>query len=322
VDRRAFLATLTGSLLAAPLAAEGQPAGKVYRIGMLGTGRNPQMEDLLWQGLRELGWIEGQNFVVERRYSEGRNDRHPAHAAELVRLQPDLIITVGTPATLAAKAATTTIPIVFLVVGDPVGSGLVSSLAQPGGNITGTGNAGPQLLGKHLELLKEAVPSLSRVGILINPAFHVASRPVVEAAARGLGLTLIYVEVRTPEDIDGAFAEISREKLGTVLILPQPLAFAHRARLAQLALAHRVVTMVGWREAAEAGALMAYSDPIVRHLRRAPYYIDRILRGAKPADLPVELPTKFELTINLKTAKALGLTIPPSLLQRADQVIE
>jgi putative ABC transport system substrate-binding protein len=280
------------------------------------------MEDLLWQGLRELGWIEGQNFVVERRYSEGRNDRHPAHAAELVRLQPDLIITVGTPATLAAKAATTTIPIVFLVVGDPVGSGLVSSLAQPGGNITGTGNAGPQLLGKHLELLKEAVPSLSRVGILINPAFHVASRPVVEAAARGLGLTLIYVEVRTPEDIDGAFAEISREKLGTVLILPQPLAFAHRARLAQLALAHRVVTMVGWREAAEAGALMAYSDPIVRHLRRAPYYIDRILRGAKPADLPVELPTKFELTINLKTAKALGLTIPPSLLQRADQVIE
>jgi putative ABC transport system substrate-binding protein len=242
----------------------------------------------------------------------------------LVRLQPDLIITVGTPATLAAKEATTTIPVVFVTVADPVGSGLVSSLARPGGNITGLGNSGVQLLAKHLELLKEAVPSLSRVGVLINSAFsfHVAARPVVEAAARSLGLTLIYVEVRTPEDIDGAFAEISREKLGTVLILPQPLAFGYRARLAQLALAHRVVTMVGWREAAEAGALMAYSDPIVEHLRRAPYYIDRILRGAKPADLPVELPTKFVLVINLKTAKALGLTIPPSLLQRADQVIE
>jgi putative ABC transport system substrate-binding protein len=291
---------------------------------MLWNVRNPQMEDVLRQGLRALGWVEGQNFIFERRYSEGRDDRHAALAAELVRLQPDLIITAGTPAALAAKAATTTIPIVFLVVADPVGSGLVSSLAQPGGNMTGTGNAGPQLLGKHLELLKEAVPSLSRVGVLINSAFsfHVAARPVVEAGARSLGLTLIHVELRTPEDIDGAFAEISREKLGTVLILPQPLAFVHRARLAQLALAHRVVTMVGWREAAEAGALMAYSDPIVEHLRRAPSYIDRILRGAKPANLPVELPTKFELVINLKTAKALGLTIPPSLLQRADQVIE
>ena len=324
MDRRAFISTLAGSLLAAPLAAQAQQAGKVYRIGMLWTTPNPQMEDVLRQGLRELGWVEGQNVVFERRYSEGRNERHPAHAAELVRLQPDLIITVGTPATLAAKEAATTIPIVFQTVADPVGSGLVSSLAQPGGNITGTANAGPQLLRKHLELLKETVPSLSRVGVLINPAFsfHVAARPVVEAAALSLGLTLIYVEVRTPEDIDGAFAEISRAKLGTVLSLPQPLAFGHRARLAQLALAHRVVTVVGWREAAEAGVLMAYSDPIVRHVRRAPYYIDRILRGAKPADLSVELPTKFELVINLRTAKALGLTIPPSLLQRADQVIE
>jgi putative ABC transport system substrate-binding protein len=324
VDRRSFIGTLAAGLLAAPLAAEAQQTGKIYRIGFLANTPNARLEDVMWQGLRERGWAEGQNFILERRYSEGRNDRHPALAAELVRLQPDLIIIVGTPAALAAKEATTTIPVVFVTVADPVGSGLVSSLAKPGGNITGTGNAGPQLLGKHLELLKEAIPSLSRVGVLINSAFsfHVAGRPVVEAAARSLGLTLTYVEVRTPEDIDGAFAEISREKLGTVLILPQPLAFGHRARLAHLALAHRVVTMVTWREAAEAGALMAYADPVVRHVRRAPYYIDRILRGAKPADLPVELPTKFELTINLKTAKALGLTIPPSLLQRADQVIE
>jgi putative ABC transport system substrate-binding protein len=323
VDRRRFLATSLASALAAPVAAGAQQPGKVYRIGALLTTPNP-LEDVLWQGLRELGWVEGQNFILERRYAEGRNERHAAHAAELLRLQPDLIIAVGTPATLAAKEATTTIPVVFVTVGDPVGSGLVKSLAQPGGNITGTANAGPQLIGKNLELLKEAVPSLSRVGVLINSpfSFHVAARPVVEAAAQNLDLRLTYVEVRRPEDIDGAFAEIAREKLGAVLILAQPLAFGHRARLAQLALAHRVATVVGWREAAEAGALMAYSDPNVRHLRRAPYYIDRILRGAKPADLPVEEPTRFELTINLKTARALGLTIPPSLLARADQVIE
>ena len=323
MDRRTFLAG-AAALLAAPLAAEAQQAGKVYRIVGLWTDPSPQMEDVLWQGLRELGWVEGQNFIFERRYSEGRNERHAAHAAELVRLRPDLIIAVGTPAALAAKEATTTIPVVFILVADPVGSGLVRSLARPGGNITGLAGSGPDILGKHVGLLKEAIPSLSRVGVLINSAFsfHVEARPVVEAAAQNLGLRLTYVEVQTPQDIDGAFAEISRQKLGTVLIPPQPLAFAQRARLAQLALAHRVVTMVSWREAVEAGALMGYSTPIVEFVRREPYYIDRILRGARPADLPVEQPTKFELTINLKTAKALGLTIPQSLLLRADQVIE
>ena len=324
MDRRTFLATLSGGLLAAPLGSEAQTAGRVYRVGILGNTPNPPMESVLREGLRELGWVEGQNLVFERRYSEGRNERHPALAAELVRLQPHIIMTSGTSATLAAKAATTTIPIVFISVGDPVGSGLIRSLARPGGNITGISNTGPEVLGKHLELLKEAIPSLSRVGVLINPAFsfHLAVRPVVEAAAQSLALRLIYVEARNPEDIDGAFAKISREKLSTVLVLPQPLSFAHGARLAQLALAHRVATMVGFREAAEAGALMAYSDPTVRHLRRAPDYIDRILRGAKPAELPVDQATELELVINLKTAKALGLTIPPSLLQRADQVIE
>ena len=325
LNRRAFLSALSGSLLAAPLAAEGQQTGKVYRVGWLGiTPPNPSMESVLRDGLRERGWVEGQNLVFERRYSEGRNDRHPALAAELVRLKPDLIVTAGTAATFAAKAATTTIPIVFIAVGDPVGSGLVGSLARPGGNITGISNIGPQAAGKYLELLKEAVPSLSRVGVLINSpfSFHISARPVLEEAAQRLALTLVYVEARTPEHLDGAFAEISREKLGTVLVLPQPLTFVHGARLAQLALAHGVVTMVGFREAVEAGALMAYSDPIVRHMRRVPDYIDRILRGAKPAELPVDRATEVELTINLKTAKALGLTIPPALLQRADQVIE
>jgi putative ABC transport system substrate-binding protein len=312
------------SILTLVAASEAQQTGKVYRIVGLWTNPTPQMEDVLWQGLRERGWIEGQNFVFERRYAEGRNERHAAHAAELVRLQPDLIIAVGTPAALAAKEATATIPIVFVLVADPVGAGLVKSLARPGGNITGIAGTGPEVLGKHLQLLKEAIPSLSRVGVLINSAFsfHIAGRPVVETAAQSLGLGLTYVEVRTPEDLDGAFAEISREGLGAVLILPQPLAYTHRARLAQVALAHRVATMVGWREAVEAGALMAYSAPIVEFIRREPYFIDRILRGAKPADLPVEQPTKFELTINLKTARALGLAIPLPLMQRADRVIE
>jgi putative ABC transport system substrate-binding protein len=323
MDRRAFI---VGGLsaLAASRAAEAQQAGKVYRIGMLWNTPNPPMEDVLQQGLRELGWVEGQNFVFERRYSEGRNDRHPALAAELVRLQSDLIITAGTPAAFAAKAATPTIPIVFVTVGDPVGSGLVESLARPGGNLTGLGSIGPGLSGKQLELLKEAIPPLSRVAVFINSAFslHAIIRLEVEAAGRSLGLALTYVEVRTPDDVDGAFATIAREKLSAVHVLGQPMWFVLRARLGKLALDHRVATMVPWREAAEVGALIAYSEPIVEHVRRVPSYVDRILKGARPADLPVEQPTKFELAINLKTAKALGLTIPPSLLLRADRLIE
>jgi putative tryptophan/tyrosine transport system substrate-binding protein len=321
MDRRRFLLASLAGALAAPLGARAQ---KVYRIGMLWNTPNPRMEDVLRQGLRELGWVDGQNFVFERRYSEGRDDRHPALAAELVRLQPDLIITAGTPAALAAMAATTTIPVVFGTVGDPVGSGVVDSLARPGRNLTGTGSSGPEFAGKWLELFKEAVPSLARVGVFINSAFslHAAQRPHVEAAGRSLGLALTYVEVRTPEDVDGAFAAIAREKLGAVLVLAQPMWFVLRARLAKLALDQRVATLVPWREAVEAGALISYLEAVAWHVRRVASYIDRILKGAKPADLPVEQPTEFVLTINLKTAKALGLTIPPSLLARADQVIE
>jgi putative ABC transport system substrate-binding protein len=209
MDRRLFLLTSLAGAVAAPVTVGAQQPSKVYRIVGLWTNPSPQMEDVLWQGLRDLGWVEGQNFVFEHRYAEGRNERHAAHAAKLLRLQPDLTIAVGTPATLAAKDATTTIPVVFILVADPVGSGLVRSLARPGGNITGIAATGPDLLGKHVELLKEVVPSLSRIGVLINSAFsfHVAARPVVDAAAQSLGLRLTYVEVRAPEEIDGAFVE-------------------------------------------------------------------------------------------------------------------
>ena len=324
MKRRIFLAMMSGGLLATPLAGEAQPAGKIYRIGTIWTTPTPSAEDTLRQALRELGWIEGQNFVFERRYSEGRNDRLPVLAAELVRLRPDLISTVGDSAALAAKAATTTIPVVFTAVGDPLGSGIVESLARPGRNLTGTGSSGSELAGKWLELLKEAVPSLSRVGVFINSAdpLHASERPIVETTGRRLGLALTYVEVRTPEDVDGAFAAIARENLRAVLVLGQPMLFALRARLAKLALGQRVAIMVPWRQAVEEGALISYLEALDWHLRRVAYYIDRILKGAKPADLPVERPTEFLLTINLKTAKALGLTIPPSVLARADQVIE
>ena len=324
MDRRAFLAG-AAALLAAPLAAEAQQVRKVYRIGMLWNTPTPPMEEVLRQGLRELGWIEGQNFLFERRYSEGRNDRHPALAAELVRLHLDLIITAGSPATLAAKAATTTIPVVFQAVTDPVGQGLVESLGRPGRNLTGTAaGAGPELGAKYLQLLKEALPSLSRVGIFINSTFslHANTRPHLDEAGRRLGLALTYVEVRTPEEIDGAFATAAREKLPAIIVLGEVMWFVFRARVAKLALDNRVAMMVPFREAVETGALISYFDPTVWHVRRIPFYIDRILKGAKPADLPIEQPTEFALTINLKTAKALGLTIPPSLLQRADQVIE
>ena len=324
MDRRRFVLSSLAGVLAAPLGAEAQQAGKIYRIGRIWNTPNPSAEDTLRQALRERGWIEGQNFVFERRYSEGRNDRLPVLAAELVRLRPDLISTVGDSAALAAKAATTTIPVVFTAVGDPLGSGIVESLARPGRNLTGTGSSGSELAGKWLDLFKEAVPSLSRVGVFINSAdpLHASERPIVEMTGRRLGLALTYVEVRTPEDVDGAFAAIARENLRAVLVLGQPLLFARRARLAKLALDQRVATMVPWRQAVEEGALISYLEALDWHLRRVAYCIDRILKGAKPADLPVERPTEFLLTINLKTAKALGLTIPPSLLARADQVIE
>ena len=320
--------TLAILLLCTPLASVAQsPGGKVHRIGILGNVQPPLASDEVFRaGLRERGWVEGQNILIVRRYSEGRNERFAGLAAELVQLNVDLLVTSGTPATAAAKQATTTIPVVFAFVGDPVASGFVTSLARPGGNLTGLGGSSSGgVHGKMVQLLKEALPQISGVAVFVNPSFSLhttAYVPEVEAAARQLGVSLKQVAVRTPDDLDGAFAAITRDKLSALVILGQPFMFVARAKGAKLALDHRVATMIWWREAAEAGVLMSYGDLNIDSIRRLPHYIDRVLRGTKPADLPVEQPTKFYLTINARTAKVLGLTIPQSLLLQADHVLE
>jgi putative tryptophan/tyrosine transport system substrate-binding protein len=323
MNRRRFLLTSLAASVAAPLATEAQQIGKLHRIGLLGNAPEPAAK-AYDTGLRERGWLEGQNFVWERRFSEGRNERFPSLAADLLQAKPDVIITVGTAPTVAAKAATTTVPIVFHAVGDPVGSGVVVSLSRPGGNATGLGGFGPGLHGKMLELLKEAVPRASRVGMLVNPSFalHTTYRREVEAAANRLIVSLLPVDIEGPDQLDRAFATAVKEKLDGLVILGHPMMFVFRERIARLALDHRMPAIIVFSEAVDAGLLMSYGDRRVQQLLRVSYYVDRILRGAKPADLPVELTTQFYLHVNLKTAKALGLTIPPSLLLRADQVIE
>ena len=325
--RRAFLGTLTG-LLAAPLAAEGQEAKKVYRIGYLSASspetQEPVVQALL-RGLIGRGWIEGQNLMVERRSAEGKNERLPALAAELVQRKVDVIVAVADAAALAAKETTKSVPVVMLLVGDPVGSKLVASLARPGGNVTGmTFTPTLELLGKRLALLKEAVPHASRVAILSNPAnpSHVRELKALQAAAGPLRLQGHHLEARSPEEFAGAFTAMRRERAEALLILVDSMFTIHRTRLAELAAAYRLPTLYGIREFVVAGGLLAYGVNVVDYAEGAAVYVDRILKGAKPADLPVEQPTKFELVINLKTAKALGLTIPPSLLARADDVIQ
>ena len=304
------------------LGAQGQRALKVYRIGWLGTSH----VEVLWQafveGMRERGWIEGKNVTFERLFSEGRNDRLPALAAQLVQNKVDLIVTTGTPPSSAAKDATTTIPIVFFAVGDPVGSGLVASLARPGGNLTGASRIGPETTVKQLELLKEMVPKASRIAMFVNDRLplHAVIRTQVEPVARSLGVTLIPIQVKAPEDFDAAFATIGREKIDALLIVGEPMIGAQRERIAQLALDHRLPAISPFDLATEAGVLMSYSSSLVDEVRSVPPYVDRILKGAKPADLPVERTTRFYLLINMKTATKIGLTVPPSLLSRADQV--
>ena len=317
------------AMLASALAAEGQQAGKVWRIGYLGVSRPPTYPDpspnwtALLGGLRERGWTEGQNIVIERRYAEGRSDRAAEHAAELVALKVDVILAVAGGAFAAAKA-TRTIPVVFAAVTDPVASGLVASLARPGGNLTGFSNTGVDVSPKRLELLKAAVPGATRVAVLGNPGndLYPRMRGGVEAAGRSLGVTLSFVDVRGPAGFDGAFAAMSANRAEALLVLGDPLFFAQRTRIIELATKHRLPAMYEFRRYAEAGGFMSYGADFADMFRRAAFSVDKILRGAKPADLPVEQPTKFELVINLKTAKALGLTIPPSLLGRADEVIQ
>jgi len=332
VDRRTFLGTLSGSLLAAPLAAEAQQAAKVWRIGMLWFGSSLKDHgvrmrfDAFQQGLREQGYIEGRNVVFEHRYAGGKYELFSDLAAELVRLKVDVIVTPGnTPATLAAKQATSTIPIVFMAAADPVALGFVASLARPGGNITGVSSlVGPELVGKRLELLKEAVPKLSRVAVLGNP-IHPDTRVYIreaEVAARSLKVQLHIVEARSPDEFEGAFAAMTKARASAILVLSDATFLFGRRQLADLAAKSRLPAMYGLREHVEAGGLMAYAANVAELSRRAGTYVGKILQGAKPGDLPVEQPTKFELVINLKTAKALGLTIPQSLLQRADEVIQ
>jgi putative ABC transport system substrate-binding protein len=330
MERRPFLIMMiAGGLLAAPLAIEAQPAGKVARIGYLAPNLavNPHLPEAFRQGLRDLGYVEGRNLVIEIRSAEGKLERLPALAAELVALKVDVIVAGGTPAALAAKQATTTLPIVVSAAGDPVTSGLVTSLARPGGNVTGLSMLSPDLVGKCLEQLKQAVPGVSRVAVLWQPG-AVPERTEkdilqgAEVAARALGVQLQFVEARGPEEFDRAFSEIIRARAGALTVLPSSMFISERRRLVDLAAKNRLPAVYSVREFVDAGSFMAYGPNLPDLNRRAATYVDRILKGAKPGDLPIEQPTKFELVINLKTAKALGLTIPPSLLQRADQVIE
>jgi ABC-type uncharacterized transport system substrate-binding protein len=322
----ALLMTLALSLLVAPLAAVAQPPTPVHRIGVLtGTtpGQGPFVEVFL-EGMRALGYVEGQNLVMEYRGVEGQHERLPALAAELVGLPVDVLVTWGTPAALAAKHATTTIPIVSVSVGDPVGTGLVASLARPGGNITGLSVLSPELVGKQLEILKDVRPTGSRVAILLNPAnpAHALQVSAAEVAAQPLGVQLHLAEARSPDAFDRAFAAITHAHAGALLVLGDAMFRLHRSRLAELAATNRLPTMHNVRAYVEAGGLLCYGPSSPDAWRRAATYVDKILKGAKPADLPVEQSAKFELVINLKTAQAMGLTIPPSLLFQADEVLK
>jgi putative ABC transport system substrate-binding protein len=330
MDRRAFISGATLGLLAAPLAAGAQqPAGTSWRIGLLQEGRNKNLQpenplNRFVDSLRDLGYVEGQNLVIEYRYADNQPERLPEFAAELLRLKVDVIVTVGTRETVTAKAAISTIPIVMLFVGDPVGTGLVSSLTHPGGNVTGTSVMMTDVSGKRLELLRELVPRLRRVAILGNPrnASTAADMRASETAARSLGLTVYSVEVDSGPRLDAALADLTRGRPDGVLVIQDATTFSHRHEIAQAVRRTHLATVFPSSSYVRSGGLVGYGADMGAVAGRAASYVDKILKGAKPADLPVEQPTKFELVINLKTAKALGLTIPPSLLQRADQVIE
>ena len=316
------------ALLVLPSTADAQQPAKVPRIGFLcpcsPSGSRYQRYQEFRQGLRELGYVEGQTIALESRWAEEQYDRLPGLAAELVRLKVDVIMTVTSPATQGASRATTTIPIVMTGIVDPVASGFVASLARPGGNVTGLSIMAPELVGKQLQLLKEVVPKVGRMALLWNPA-NVGDPPQVreaEGAARTLGVRLQLLEVRRPDEIGRAFAAMARERAGAAIVVVDPLLNDQRARVVDFAAKGRLPVVYGVREGAEAGALMAYGANLADLFRRAATYVDKILKGAKPADLPVEQPTRFELVVNMKAAKTLGLTIPPSVLIRADQVIQ
>jgi putative tryptophan/tyrosine transport system substrate-binding protein len=324
MKRRQFITLLSGAATW-PIAARAQQTGKVPTIGFLGA--NPSIDSdriaAFVQRLRELAWIDGRNLAIEYRWAEGRNERNTENAAELVRLKVDVIVTEGTPSTFAAKQATAVIPIVFAAAGDPVGTGLVASLARPGGNIAGLSSQTAETAGKRLELLREIVPGLGRLAIMGNVGnpLSVLESGEAQAAARALGLEVTTAELRRAEDISPAF-EALKGRADALYVCVDPLVNTHRIRINILAVAARLPTIYLFREYVEVGGLMSYGPNEVDMFRRAANFVDKILRGAKPADLPVEQPTKFDLVINLTTAKALGLTIPEPFLLRVDEVIE
>ena len=321
-----LIAAVASGNLAAPLSSDAQQPAKVRRIGFLAGGAPPPaaVSPPFVQALRELGYLEGQNLAIEYRYAEGKIDRLPDLAAELVRLRVDLIVTLGYLAAHAAKQATATIPIVFMGAGDPIGTGLVASLARPGENVTGVSLQETELSAKRLELLKEAVPRLSRVAVLWNTADLGMSLRFreVQVAARVLGVALQPLGVRDPSDFDGAFSAMTRERPNALFVVSDALTIINRRRILDFAAKSRLPAIYESSSYVNDGGLMSYGPRVPDMWRRAASYVDKILKGAKPTDLPVEQPTRFELVINLKTARALGLTIPPSILVRADQVIQ
>lgn len=325
--RRAFIALLGGAAAAWPLRARAQRAAQVPRIAFLGNSTAALEANLIGpfrEGLRELGYVEGQNIHIEYRWAEGKYERFPALITELIALKADVIVTAGTPASLAVKKATNTIPLVMIAVGDPVATGLVPSLARPGGNITGLTSISEDLEGKRLELLREVVPGVSHVAVFWNPAnpIHVRLEKEVQTAAAVLRIKVLSLAVRTKEEIEAAFATILKERPEALLVLADRLFLHHRKPLMDFAAQHRLPGVHAYRELVEAGGLMSYGPSYAGMHRRAAYFVDRILKGANPGDLPVERPASFELVVNLNAAKALGLALPPSLLARATEVIE
>jgi putative ABC transport system substrate-binding protein len=327
VSRRTFLATVTGGLLAGPLVAGAQPTAERRRIAFLGNSTAALEANLVGpfrEGLRDLGWVEGRNLVIEYRWAEGKYERLPALIAELIALKVEVIVTAGTPATLAVKKATTSVPTVMIAVGDPVGTNIVPSLSRPGGNITGLTSISTEMDGKRLELFREAFPKVSHIAVLWNASspLQVLAEKQTQAAARVLGMKVLSLGVKNKEQIDEALATIAKERPGALFVLADRLLLHHRALIMDFATQHRLPGVHAYRELVAAGGLMSFGPSYAEMHRRAAYFVDRILKGTKPADLPVERPAMFELVINMKTARALGVTIPQPVFLRATEVIE
>jgi putative tryptophan/tyrosine transport system substrate-binding protein len=327
MKRKIVIGLLTAVLLTTVSFANAQQKGKIPRIGFLGNSTAELEANLIEpfrEGLRDLGYVEGKNIVLEWRWAEGKYERFPALIAELIAAKVDVIVTAGTPATIALKNATTTLPLVMIAVGDPVGTGLIASLAHPGGNLTGLTSISPELEGKRIELLREVIPKLSHIAVMWNPknAYHVIENKEVKGVAAAIRMKVLYLGVEAEGQLDNAFAQIVKEQPAALLVLADRVFLHNRARIMDFTVQHRLPGIYAYLELVEAGGLMSYGPSYADMHRRAATYVDKILKGTKPADLPVERPAKFELVINLKAAKQIGVAIPPNVLARADKVIK